>query len=178
MILFFPHRFSKEKGLHILLKAYEKLIESVEIAPALVLAGTGPYQNLVTEAANKFKYVHFKGFIHSKEEMAEYYASSDLGFALSSWETFGLSLVEALSCGLPLISAGEGAAPEHIQMSGAGIILDAVNPENLADAIILFSKQNTDDWGTKARNYASELSWDQCFERQVQIYTSAMKEEK
>lgn len=176
LILFFPHRFSKEKGLHILLKAYETLIESMEVEPALVLAGTGPYEHLVKKAASKHTHVHFKGFIHSKEEMAKYYASADLGFALSEWETFGLSLVEALSCGLPLISAGKGAAPEHINNSEAGIVLKEVTPLNLANAIIRFSKSIESNWSILARKYAESLSWKKCFDRQLKIYRNALLE--
>ena len=166
LILFFPHRFSKEKGLHILLKAYELLLDRLDVPPALILAGTGPYQNLVEEAAEKFEHVHFKGFISSKEEMAEYYASSDLGFALSSWET--------LSSGLPLIAAGEGAAREHIEKSNAGIILDEVTEESLANAIVQFGKMDPKELAAKARSYASELSWSHCFDRQLEIYREAV----
>lgn len=175
LVLFFPHRFSKEKGLHTLMEAYPILCQKLDLAPALVLAGTGPYENLVTEAVDKYEHVHFKGFISSKEEMAAYYASADLGFALSSWETFGLSLVEALSSGLPLISAGAGAAKEHIEKSGAGYILDTVTPETLADAIFKFSQETyTSELSTRARSYASQLSWENCFDRQRKIYLAAL----
>jgi len=173
LILFFPHRLSKEKGLHTLLKAYEILMDLIEIPPALVIAGTGPYQNLVEEAAKKFEHVQFKGFIKSKLEMAEYYASADLGFALSSWETFGLSLVEALSSGMPLIAAGDGAAREHVEKSKAGMILNKVTPENLVNAILQFSKMNTHDLSAKARRYADDLSWRHCFDLQLKIYQEA-----
>ncbi|WP_424961465.1 glycosyltransferase [Ekhidna sp.] len=178
LILFFPHRFSKEKGLHVLLRAYEMLLEILDTPPALVLAGTGPYENLVKEAVAKYKHVHFKGFIENKKEMAEYYASSDLGFALSGWETFGLSLVEALSSGLPLIVAGEGAAKEHIEKSGAGLTLEKVSPECLVDAIIKFTKLDPLLLKQKARDYVSDLSWKDCFDRQLDIYQGAVATSK
>ncbi|MEQ9467182.1 MAG: glycosyltransferase [Ekhidna sp.] len=170
LILFFPHRFSKEKGLQVLLKAYEMLTELLPVPPALVIAGTGPYENLVVEATQKFEHVRFEGFIQRKEEMAEYYASSDMGFALSRWETFGLSLVEALSAGLPLIAAGEGAAREHIEKSGTGMILENISPLKLAEAIVHLAKSDRKDLSTKARSYATNLSWKSCFDSQVEIY--------
>ncbi|MEQ8626845.1 glycosyltransferase [Ekhidna sp.] len=178
LILFFPHRFSKEKGLHVLLRAYEMILEMLDVPPALVLAGTGPYEKLVKEAAAKYKHVHFKGFIENKREMAEYYASSDLGFALSEWETFGLSLVEALSSGLSLIVAGEGAAREHVESSKAGLILDEVNPDQLADAIVRFSKLDRYKLSENARKYAAQLSWESCFDRQLDIYQRAIEVNK
>lgn len=175
LILFFPHRFSKEKGLHILLEAYDQLCMKMSVEPALVLAGTGPLEHLAKKAAARYSNVYYEGFINSKELMATYYATADLGFALSEWETFGLSLVEALSSGLPLISSGKGAASEHIQNSGAGIILDEVSPTNLADAILKFSNLNTSNWGNKARTYAETLSWDQCFDNQLVIYKDSLR---
>ena len=173
LILFFPHRFSKEKGLHILIKAYDILAKSLAIPPALILAGTGPYEHLVTRASAKYEHVHYVGFIHKKEEMARYYASSDIAFALSEWETFGLALVEALSSGISLISASEGAAPEHITNSGAGIVLEQVDPENLSKAIQAFAEAKTSNWGNLARKYAEKLSWNQCFDNQRVIYENA-----
>ncbi|WP_109829624.1 glycosyltransferase [Reichenbachiella versicolor] len=174
LILFFPHRFSKEKGLDILLGAYEKLVNTMSIEPALLIGGTGPYQNLVEEAADKYEHVHFKGFIDSKEDMATYYASADLGFALSAWETFGLSLVESLSAGLPLIAAGDGAAMEHIEKSGAGYILPKVDEDSLVSAVLKFNESaQKSSLKEKARNYAQELSWKSCFDKQLDIYMSS-----
>ena len=173
LILFFPHRFSKEKGLHVLLEAYPKLCEKLRVEPTLILAGTGPYENLVKKATDRFDHVHFKGFINSKDEMASYYASADLGFALSEWETFGLSIVEALSSGLPIISSGKGAAREHIENSGAGFIMDNVTSDSLVDLIAKFNSRK-DKGGMKnnAREYASNLSWKNVFDRQLEIYNS------
>lgn len=177
LILFFGHRFSKEKGLHLLLSAYAQLCEKMKLTPALVIAGKGPYENLVLEAVNRFEHVHYKGFIANKEEMAQLYASADLGFALSAWETFGLSIVEALSAGLPLIGAGAGAAKEHIEKSKAGIVLDSLEVAPLVDAILSYNEyQPKSEWKKNARTYAQILSWKNSFDRQIQIYKKATTE--
>ena len=173
LILFFPHRFSKEKGLHILLKAYEILIETMEVEPALVFAGAGPYENWVKEYTKKYRHVHYLGFIHDKEVIAKYYASADIGFALSEWETFGLSLIEALSSGLPLIYAKNGAAQEHAINSGVGVILEQLNPSKLANAIREFPKLSS-NWDNKAREYAEAYSWSKSFDNQILIYKKVL----
>lgn len=177
LIMFFPHRFSKEKGLDILIKAYPLMCKALDQEPALIIAGMGPYENLAREAANKYKHVHFHGFIQGKEEMAKFYASSDIGFALSSWETFGLSLLESLSCGLPLVAANDGASLEHIQQSGAGFILENRTPEGLTNAVVaLADKRQKENLSSKARSYAEGLTWKNCFERQLEIYQSGINE--
>lgn len=174
LFMFFPHRFSKEKGLDILIESYPLICEKLKLEPILVIAGMGPYEKLAIAASNTFEHVHFHGFIKEKETMAKFYASADLGFALSKWETFGLSLLESLSSGLPLIAANDGAALEHIEQSGAGIILQDHSPEGLADAVIEFAKaKQSADFPTKAISYAEKLTWESCFEKQLEIYKSA-----
>lgn len=170
LLMFFPHRFSKEKGLDVILEAYPMMCEQLEHEPVLVIAGMGPYENLARQAAQKFEFVHLRGFIKEKSEMAAFYASADLGFALSKWETFGLSLLESLSSGLPLIAANDGAALEHIKTSEAGVVLDQVDPKTLADAVVKFSTENLEEKKLKARAYAEQLTWKNCFESQLELY--------
>lgn len=170
LLMFFPHRFSKEKGLDVILEAYPLMCRQLTYEPVLVIAGMGPYEHLARRASQRYEHVHLRGFIDTKDEMARFYASADLGFALSRWETFGLSLLESLSSGLPLIAANEGAALEHISTSGAGLVLDAVNPQQVADAVVRFAQQDRSGMKQKARAYAENLSWEQCFEQQLKLY--------
>ncbi|MFY0606650.1 MAG: glycosyltransferase [Cyclobacteriaceae bacterium] len=172
VLMFFPHRFSKEKGLDIIIKAYPLMCKELKLEPVLVIAGTGPYESLAREASEKYQHVHLRGFIECKEEMAKYYASSDIGFALSKWETFGLSLLESLSSGLPLVGANEGAAFEHISESSAGIVVDDTTPQLVADAVAEMSKLPLDDLRLNARQYAAGLTWESCFENQLNLYQS------
>lgn len=173
LVLFFPHRFCHEKGLSLLLAAYPLLCQQLAHAPALVLAGMGPDLAKVKQATHDYTHVHYLGFVDGEEQMATYYASADLGFALSAWETFGLSLVEALSAGLPLIAAHDGAAKEHIEKSDAGYILAQLTPESLCEKIVAFAHaQNKDEMKLRARQYAEQLSWDNCFDTQLSLYQS------
>lgn len=173
LVLFFPHRFCREKGLRLLLDTYPLLCKQLDHEPTLLLAGMGPDLHLVEKAVKKYTHVHHLGFIDGIEDMASYYANADLGFALSQWETFGLSLVESLSSGLPLIAANDGAAREHIEKSGAGFVLDQITPEDLCDKILAFERmKNREALKEKARAYAENLSWKSCFDRQLNIYSA------
>lgn len=174
LILFFPHRFCREKGLSLLLETYPLLCKKLEHEPILLLAGMGPDLHLVKKAITEYTHVHHLGFVNRVEDMAAYYASADLGFALSLWETFGLSLVESLSSGLPLIAANDGAAREHIERSGAGFVLEQLTPEELCEKITAFANlKNRSVLKEKARKYAEDLSWKNCFDRQLEIYQTA-----
>jgi len=176
LLLFFPHRFSKEKGLHLLLEAYPKMCKLLKKDPVLVIAGTGPYEQSVRQAAEQYEHVHFIGFIKDKAQMARHYASADLGFALSAWETFGLSLLESLSAGLPLVAAPDGAALEQIQNSGGGILLSHLTSDDIAHAVVQFAQQSgRDSMKNNARKYAGQLTWQHCFEQQIEVYKSGLE---
>ena len=170
LTIFFPHRFCEEKGIELLLGAYPILCEKLGCEPALVFAGTGPYLPQVQEAVEKYPHIQYAGFISSIDEMARYYASVDLGLALSGWETFGLSILESMACGNAQIGASTGAAAEHIRESGAGVVLKERTPQALADAIVELYHSDMAAMKQKARVYAEKFSWADCFKRQLELY--------
>lgn len=170
LTIFFPHRFCEEKGIELLLGAYDELTEELGIEPELILAGTGPYLPQVQDAVKTHPHIRYLGFIKSIDEMARHYASVDLGLALSGWETFGLSILESMASGNAQIGAATGAASEHVKESGAGSILKERTPHALAQAIIQLYKSDLTEKKLKARLYAEKFSWNDCFKRQLDLY--------
>ncbi len=170
LTIFFPHRHCNEKGIDLLLGAYDLLTQKLGHEPAIVFAGTGPSLPLVQAAAEKYKHVQYVGFVNSIEEMARYYASVDIGLALSGWETFGLSILESMASGNAIVGAAAGAAFEHVTESGAGTILKERTPAALADAIVELYHGDLAAMKRKARNYAEKFSWNDCFVRQLDLY--------
>ncbi|MDR2581242.1 MAG: glycosyltransferase, partial [Fibromonadaceae bacterium] len=140
LTMFFPHRFTREKGLSLLLGAYPMICEKLGVEPALVFVGTGNRIRLVEEAVKKYKHIKYAGFIKNAEEMARWSASCEMGFALSGWETFGFSILEGMSSGQCLVGANTGAAAEHIRESGGGVILQEMTAEALAEAVCEIAK--------------------------------------
>jgi glycosyltransferase involved in cell wall biosynthesis len=51
-------------------------------------------------------------------------------------ESFGMSLVEALATGTPIVATRAGGMPEIVQATGGGVLVQKNNPDELADAII------------------------------------------
>ena len=127
------------------------------------------------EAAKKYEHVRYLGFVKSIDEMARYYASVDLGLALSGWETFGLSILESMASGNAQVGASAGAAFEHVTESGAGTILKERSPAALADAIEELYKSDMAAMKQKARAYAEKFSWNDCFTRQLELYKQIRK---
>jgi len=171
LTVFFPHRFCEEKGLRTLLEAWPKVIACLPVEPAIVFAGTGPDLDRVKEAVKIYKHTRYIGFITDQTEIAAWYASCDLGLVLSGWETFGLSLLEALSSGQLLITANIGAAAEHMQNAGAGITIPTNNAEALAEAILKIAADRGDKYRGKSLEYVEKFTWDNCFENLRKFYS-------
>lgn len=175
LTLFFPHRHCNEKGIDLILGAYDILTEKLRHEPAIVFAGTGPSLPLVKEAVCKHAHIRYIGFVNSIDEMARYYASVDMGLALSGWETFGLSILESMASGNALVGAAAGAAFEHIAESKAGTTLRERTPQALAEAIVQLYQSDLSGKKIKAREYAEKFSWEDCFKRQLQLYQELKK---
>lgn len=178
LTIFFPHRFCEEKGIELLLGAYNIIAEKLQCEPALVLAGTGPYLPQVQEAVTKHPRIQYEGFIKSIDEMARHYASVDMGLALSGWETFGLSILESMACGNAQIGATTGAAAEHVLESGAGMVLETRTPQALADAIVKLYHSDLTQKKKNARFYAEKFSWNDCFKRQLELYKNISNQKR
>ena len=64
------------------------------------------------------------------EKIPDFYRSSDIFVHTARLESFGLVLVEAMACGVPIVAADAATAPEIV--GDAGILFEPGNPEDLA----------------------------------------------
>jgi len=125
-------------------KGYEYLIRAAKILGDqfhLIIGGNGPLHAELSALITKLELqdcVTLLGFV-GDDELADYYAASDI-FCLSSiWKTeaFAIVQIEAMSCGKPVVSTlipGSGVSwvNEH---NVSGITVEPENPEALAAAV-------------------------------------------
>jgi glycosyltransferase involved in cell wall biosynthesis len=97
-----------------------------------------------------------------QDRIAEIYASCDCWLFTSSEEGYGLPILEAMSCGTPVVATRAGAAPELLA-SGGGILVDSDDPKDLADAVERILNLDDASWramSRAARAEAEKHSWD------------------
>lgn len=126
------------KGLDILLKSIS-LINQPEIR--LHIGGGGALLDKFKQLAKDlgvYEKCIFYGEI-APEEVNNFYSALDVFVLASRDETFGVVVVEAMACGLPVIATRCGG-PEEIITNETGVLVEVGNPEELAAAIINISQ--------------------------------------
>jgi glycosyltransferase involved in cell wall biosynthesis len=161
--LLFSGRISPEKGIHVLLDAFRQVIKhypdsllelagAVGIAPMkfiVALSDEASVQALATlyegndyltqlkaklspDISNR---VSFLGFVpHS--HLVDNYRRADVLINPSLSEAFGMSLVEAMAVGTPVVAARVGGMVDIVEDGETGVLVEPGNAEALAEGII------------------------------------------
>ena len=161
-------RLSREKGLHVLVAALDKLKQAdVEVI------GTGPEQNALKNSA-KITLLGWraKDFITDRMRAARYLLLPSI-----CYENFPRTLVEAFACGLPVIASRLGALPEIVQEGYNGLLFDPGSAEDLANKIEWADNhpQEMAEMGRNARiTYENKYTAKQNYRQLIQIYDEAL----
>ncbi|KLE01638.1 glycosyltransferase [Aliarcobacter butzleri] len=160
----------KNKNQELLIKSFEK-IAKLNHNVYLNIAGSGYMKKYLESLVKKLdiqKQVNFLGRI-SQEKVRDEMMNSDCFVLSSNFETFGVVLIEALACGLPLIATKCGG-PEDIINKQNGILMDVENQLQLEDAMITMYKNAHNYDKEKLRNYAKEKFGEKTFIENVIKY--------
>ena len=111
------------------------------------------------------------------ERMLDRYAGASLLVNPSLSESFGMSLVEALATGTPVIATRVGGMPEIIEWTGGGLTVEKNEPDMLAAAInrLLADPGQAAALGHRGRQRVAErYSWSRIAELTGSIYQQAL----
>jgi glycosyltransferase involved in cell wall biosynthesis len=160
--LLFVGRISPEKGLHNLLDALKIVIQKY---PETQLQIVGPYKPAPTEfiaslsdestVASLAQFVPEKYYSHLQtklspeiaknvsfvgsikhSQLVKLYQQANILINPSLSESFGMSLVEAMATGIPVIASKVGGMTGIVEEGKTGFLVESDNPNALAEAII------------------------------------------
>ncbi|MFZ2658162.1 MAG: glycosyltransferase family 4 protein [Victivallales bacterium] len=128
MLIFSAGRLSHEKGQSVLISAFRQAYKTNKNLK-LGIAGDGPLMQEIADA-NKDLIVSgiFKLYGHT-DNIRLYLSAADIFAMPSFYEGFGLSMLEAMASGLPVIASDVGGIPEIVENEKEGFL---VNPGDIS----------------------------------------------
>ena len=169
-----------QKGITYLLDAVRQVSDkSKDIR--IVIIGGGPLQeNLETEADNKgvSEVVSFLGWRNDADELM---AAFDIYVAPSLWEGLSISLLEAMSAGLPIVATDVGDNSKVIKNGLSGLLVPPGDADALGDALqeMINKRDEAKRMGEAASSYyMSHLTVDHMVENYDHLYTDMLLNSK
>jgi glycosyltransferase involved in cell wall biosynthesis len=136
-------RLERGKGVHVLIES-ARILKDRKCDFHVSIVGTGEeIENLIelVKEKNLTTLIELKGYIdHDNIKDIYKYANVMVHPCPSFIETFGLSIVEALSQGVPVITTKIGAQQEHIKNGYNGFLVEPNDPEQIANKLELLIK--------------------------------------
>ncbi|WP_270886161.1 glycosyltransferase family 4 protein [Pedococcus sp. 5OH_020] len=101
------------------------------------------------------------------EETVPFYRAADVFVYPSHNETFGLTILEAMACGCPVVTSDRSAMPETA--GGAGFLADPDDPEAIG-AAILRARASGEDLRSRGLARAAQFTWAQTARETLEVY--------
>ncbi|HJU43239.1 MAG TPA: glycosyltransferase family 1 protein, partial [Vicinamibacterales bacterium] len=174
--ILFMGTLSLRKNVGTLLEAYARLRALVPGAPPLVLAGHTTPASARWEARCEQPplkgHVTITGYVDAQRRM-DLYAEAVMLVLPSYEEGFGLPVLEAMACGVPVIVSSRGSLPEVAGPAATPIDPDDAGGFTAAMQTLLDSAVAAAA-GDRGRTQAARYSWDACAAAALRAYASAM----
>lgn len=164
-------RYVHEKGFDMLLEAWA-LVHKRFPEWKLKIYGTGD-RTAYEQQANHLQLGDSVELNGPTNEIQKCYADSSLYVLSSRFEGFGMVIIEAMSCGLPVVSFDCPCGPRSIIQSGQnGILSENGNPQALADDIcrLISSPKTMQEMRKKALETAQHYSLENIMKRWVEAF--------
>jgi len=155
-----------------LIEAFGIFKERTKFPHRLILAGGDNNDaSLVKEAASSSAWrndIFFTGHFPAKS-LPELYSGADFVVVPSIYEGFGLSALESMASGVPVICARAASLPETAEH--AALYFDPYNAEDMADRMVNVStdREIYNECRRLGLEQAKKFSWEKCIEKTLHI---------
>jgi glycosyltransferase involved in cell wall biosynthesis len=181
--IFHVSSFVKHKNVERLIIAVDYLKRKYMIPHQLVLVGLidpsdyeiGRLQRII-KCTNNLKHgdVILTGYIHHAE-LPALYSEADVFVLPSLYESFGIPLIEAMKCGVPVVTSDKYAMPEIV--GNAGLTINPYDPKDIAKGIyrILENPNLKEELIAKGFGHASRFGWEKTAQETLNVYENVTK---
>lgn len=153
--------FRKVKRVPEVVKVFHQVLEK-GIKAKLLMVGDGPDRSETEKMARKLGICQHVRFLGKQEKIEEVLSVSDLFVMPSGSETFGLAALEAMSCGVPVISSNIGGLPELNIHGKTGFLCEVDDVDAMSEYAIqlLSNDEMREEFSRNARARAEEFNID------------------
>jgi glycosyltransferase involved in cell wall biosynthesis len=161
------------KNLVRLISAYARLPHALRREVHLVIAGGAGWLNEnVKRAAIEHgvtDWVHFVGYIPDEDLSALYSLATVFAYP-SLAEGFGLPILDAMQCGVPVLTSNVSSLPEVT--GDAAVLVSPTNVDEIVDGLTRLLESDSLRAQLRERGYrrASQFSWERCARETLAVY--------
>lgn len=170
----FVGRLSPEKGLSLLLEAWSKIGERLP----LKIVGDGPLAEAVSKTAHQHPGIESLG-LQSHQDVLHLMQAASLLLAPSvAYETFGMTVIEAFACGLPVVASRLGSRAELVTDKQTGLHFEPHNAADLTAKIqwwLDHPEAHTAMRRAARTAFETRFSAEQNYQQLMQIYEAAIR---
>ncbi len=127
-------RLSSEKNVHLIIEAYSELRKKFNLSNLRII-GVGPLESDLKSLCIKLGVESQVEFLGKKKEIAEFMNDLDVFILASSFEGFGMVLVEAMAIGKRIVASRNSAIEEILGGTNCGVLFETGNLNSLIAAI-------------------------------------------
>lgn len=133
-------RFVLKNGIVDIIKSLVHLPENI----SLIIAGTGPLEQLLKDTVVKLKLENRVRFLgHIPHEVLPYYLhASDIFIRPSLSEGMGNSFIEAMAAEVPVIATKVGGIVDFLRDGETGLFCEVGNPQNIAQKVLKLTRDH------------------------------------
>ncbi|MDT8715637.1 glycosyltransferase family 4 protein [Clostridium sp. 19966] len=170
--------FSPRKNVKSLIMAFSKIYNNLDKEHSLVIIGSLRDEGIVlkelTESLGISSKVIFTEFVE-EDYLPVLYNAAEVFVYPSLYEGFGLPLLEAMSCGAPVITSDISSIPEVV--NDAGILINPYDNSNLIDALgnVLSNETLRNEMSEKGLKRASQYSWKLTADKTLESYSKILQ---
>ena len=174
-VLISVNRFDSHKGINYLVDAFNLIKQEIDNAK-LILIGAGSEEERIKKQIEDYKLtdsvIHLKNV--PEDLLYNYYALSDIYVSPTLFEYFITSVMEAMACGLPIVSTGQ----EFIVESGVnGYVVPKRNAKEMAEAVLkIYDGNKVKTMGNASQQIIKKYDWNIIAKNAIKKYEKLIKE--
>lgn len=166
--------FRKVKRVDDVIQIFAKVRKQIPVK--LIMVGDGPERQNIEELSRNLGVSNDVRFLGKQDKMEEIFNVSDIFLLPSQYESFGLAALEAMACGVPVISSNAGGIPEINIHAYTGFLSEVGDVKAMAthtlnllqdECLLLQFKQN-------ALKQAEKFSMGRVVQQYESLYTSVL----